>query len=219
MALNRRRMQFLLNAGALLVLLASLFAQPVQAFALGDTNGQPTLPNFSEFSNSVLNGRADHARGVYVPHRFAMPIVQQPYGSPGYVSGEDGLVTQFRMANQYGNVGLLAHNYLAGEEFYKLEVGDEVRLIHGDGRVEFFAVSEILLYQALQPHSVYSSFRDLKTDEVLPVEKMFKRVYFGDRHITFQTCIEKDGNESWGRLFIIAIPKAEYEKLDPLYDM
>jgi hypothetical protein len=39
---------------------------------------------------------------------------------------------------------------------------------------------------------------------------MFKRVYFGDRHVTFQTCIEKDGALSWGRLFIIAVPKTEY---------
>jgi hypothetical protein len=38
---------------------------------------------------------------------------------------------------------------------------------------------------------------------------MFKRVYFGDRHLTFQTCIAKDGEASWGRLFVIAVPKPE----------
>jgi hypothetical protein len=219
MALNNRRTQFILNAGILFLLLASMFAQPAYAFALGSTDGEAVLPNFSEFSNSVQNGRADLARGVYVPNHFALPITQQPYGSPGYVSSENDTLTQFRMANQYGNVGLLAHNYLAGQAFSELEVGDEVRLVHGDGTVEYFVVSEILSYQALQPNSVYSSFRDLETDEVLSVEKMFKRVFFGDRHVTFQTCIEKEGNLSWGRLFIIAIPKTEFEKLDPLYDM
>lgn len=219
MALDNRRRQFILNAGILFLLLASLFSQPVSAFALGTTDGEAVLPNFSEFSNSVQNGRADHAGGVYVPNQFALPIVQQPYGSPGFVSSYDDILTQFRMANQYGNVGLLAHNYLAGQAFFELEVGNEVRLVHGDGKVEYFVVSEILQYQALQPNSVYSSFRDLNTDEVLSVEQMFKRVFFGDRHITFQTCIEQDGNLSWGRLFVIAIPKAEYEKLDPLYDL
>jgi hypothetical protein len=219
MVLNHRRFQFILNAGVLFLLLASILVQPMHVFALGGTDGEKTIPNFSDFSNSVQTGRADHATGVYVRDQFALPIVQQPYGSPGFVSSENDTLTQFRMANQYGNVGLLAHNYLAGQAFSELEVGDEVRLVHGDGAVEYFVVSEILSYQALQPNSVYSSFRDLRTDEVLSVEKMFKRVFFGDRHITFQTCIVKDGNLSWGRLFIIAIPKAEFEKLDPLYDM
>lgn len=219
MALNNRRTQLILNAGILLLLLASVFAQPMRAFALGSTDGEAVLPSFSEFSSSVQNGRADHVSGVYVPNHFALPIVQQPYGSPGFVSSYNDILTQFRMANQYGSVGLLAHNYLAGQEFFDLEVGNEVRLVHGDGKVEYFVVTEILEYQAMQPNSVYSSFRDLETEEVLSVEQMFKRVFFGDRHVTFQTCIEKDGNLSWGRLFIIAIPKSEYEKLSPLYDM
>src|SRR5262245_13463790 len=134
MALGPRNKQFLLNAGILLVLLASILSQPVTAFALGDADAQ-TLPNFSDFSLSVQNGRADDAAGVYVTNQFALPVVQQPYGSPGYVSREDGNVTQFRMANQYGNVGLLAHNFLSGKAFFDLEIGDEVRLVHGDGRV------------------------------------------------------------------------------------
>lgn len=219
MALNNRRTQFILNAGILFLLLASVFARPVSAFALGTTDGEAVLPNFSEFSNSVQNGRADQASGVYIPNRFALPIVQQPYGSPGFVSSYNDILTQFRMANQYGNVGLLAHNYLSGQAFFELEVGDEVRLVHGDGTVEYFVISEVLQYQAMQPNSVYSSFRDLDTEEVLSVEQMFKRVFFGDRHITFQTCIERDGDLSWGRLFVIAIPKADYQQLDPLYDM
>jgi hypothetical protein len=219
MAFHHRSRHDLLNAGALLLLLASLLTQPVSAFALGGEDDTDSLPLFSEFSLSVQNGRADHVRGVYVPNQFALPVVQQPFDSPGFVSGEDDLVTQFRMANKYGNVGLLAHNYLSGRMFIDLEVGDEVRLVHGDGTVEYFIVSEILRYQALQPHSPHSSFRSLEDGQILTVEKMFKRVFFGDRHVTFQTCIEKDGELSWGRLFILAIPKKEHEALDPLYDM
>ena len=30
--------------------------------------------------------------------------------------------------------------------------------------------------------------------------------YDGDAHVTFQTCILQDGNSSWGRLFVTAIP-------------
>jgi len=219
MALTHRKTHVLLHAGFLLFLFASLVVQPAQVFALGGNGQSGDMPNFSDFSNAVQNGRADHGRGVYVPNVFALPVVQQPFGSPGFVSNESDLLTQFRMANQYGNVGLLAHNYLAGQDFFELTVGDEVRLVHGDGSVEYFVVSEILRYQALQPHSAYSSFRNLQDDQILSVEKMFKRVFFGDRHVTFQTCIEKDGELSWGRLFIIAIPKAEYERHDPRYDM
>jgi len=38
---------------------------------------------------------------------------------------------------------------------------------------------------------------------------MFKRVYTGDRHVTFQTCIYAEGTSSWGRLFVVAVPKTD----------
>jgi len=215
MALKNRKTRILVNTGILLALLASLLLQPISARAMGDADAIG-LPNFSEFSHAVQDGRAYLLRGVYVPNVLALPVVQQPYGSPGFVSSENEQTTQFRMANSYGNVGLLAHNYLSGQTFFELKVGDEVRLVYGDGKMELFVVTEVLRYQALQPNSSYSSFRNLDKDEVLSAEKMFKRVYFGNRHVTFQTCIEQDGVLSWGRLFIIAIPKAEYEELDPL---
>ena len=218
MAHNHRNKYVFLNTGILLLLLASLLARPVPALALGGTDGAGSLPKFSEFSRSVQNGRADQVRGVYIPNQFALPVVQQPSGSPAFVSSETNLLTQFRMANQYGSVGLLAHNYLSGRFFFELEVGDEVRLVRGDGKVEYFVVSEILRYEALQPHSPYSSFRSLENGRILSVEKMFKRMFQGERHVTFQTCIEKDGELSWGRLFVIAIPRADFEALDPLND-
>lgn len=215
MALKNQMARVVINTSILVGMLVSLFFSPMSVLAVGNADVE-VLPNFSEFSNAVQDGRADLVRGVYVPNVLALPVVQQPYGSPGFVSRENEETTQFRMANSYGNIGLLAHNYLSGKSFFDLEVGNEVRLVYGDGKVETFIVAEVLRYQALQPHSVHSSFRDLKTDEVLSVEKMFKRVYLGDRHVTFQTCIEQDGELSWGRLFVLAIPKAEYEELLPL---
>jgi hypothetical protein len=202
------------NASLLLVILASLWLNPTAVLAMDDaTREAAALPAFSEFSASVQDGRADLARGVYVPGVLAMPIVQQPYGNSRFLSSEENVITQYRTASQYGTTGLLAHNYLAGTSFFDLQTGDEVRLVYGDGRVEFFVVYEILRYEALQPNSPYSSFRNLATDEVFSVEKVFKRVFFSDGNITFQTCIEKDGNLIWGRLFVIAVPKVEYERL------
>ncbi|MCC7187931.1 MAG: hypothetical protein IT312_04245 [Anaerolineales bacterium] len=212
MALKNSIARTFIMAGILLVTLASLCLNPTVALALGGADAT-ALPAFSEFSTSVQDGRADLPRGVYVPNVLAFPIVQQPYGYGSFLSSETEQVTQFRMASQYGTTALLAHNYLAGASFFDLEVGDEVRLVYGDGKVEYFVVSEILQYQALQPNSPYSSFRNLANDEVLSVERMFKRVFVSDGNVAFQTCIEKDGLTTWGRLFVIAIPRAEHERL------
>jgi hypothetical protein len=43
---------------------------------------------------------------------------------------------------------------------------------------------------------------------VMTARQVFKRVYAGERHVTFQTCIERLGNRSWGRLFVLAVPAA-----------
>ena len=184
-----------------------MFFNHVSVLAMGNNNAP--LPHFNDFSQVVRNGKADLLGGVYVPNVLALPVVQQPTGNSGYVSNNDGQVTQFGMASRYGNVGLLAHNYLSGKMFSQLAVGQEVRLIYGDGKVEYFIVKEILQYQALQPNSQWSSFRDLKDNTVLTAEQMFKRVYTGDRHVTFQTCIYAEGTSSWGRLFVVAVPKTD----------
>jgi len=207
MKLNTQTIRTSLNATLLFVLLACLLFNPVPAQAFGNVEA---LPNFREFSKSVQNNEASVLRGVYVPDVLAFPIIQQPIGNAGYVSPTDGEITQFGMASQFGNVGLLAHNNLSGRFFPKLAVGQEVRLVYGNGKVEYFVITQILQFQALQPTSPYSAFRALSNDENLTAEQLFKKVYRGDRHVTFQTCIEANGNLSWGRLFVIAEPRPQY---------
>jgi len=200
------------SASLLLAIFASLFYRPFPTYALGTID---TLPTLADFSKSVQNGDASLLRGVYVDNLFALPIIQQPSGSPAFVSRNDGEITQFGMAGQYGNIGLLAHNDLSGKLFPALSTGKQVHLIYGDGKIESFVVTEVFRYQALQPNSPYSSFRNMeKNDETVTAQQLFERAYLGDHHVTFQTCIEAYGNSSWGRLFIIAIPKADYLSLD-----
>ena len=147
---------------------------------------------------------------VHFEDSLVFPIVQQPTGKPNFVSKNAGEITQFSSASDYGNIGLLAHNYLSGKAFFRLTVGEEIDLVYEDGKTEAFVVSEILKYEALDPKSPFSSFRNLTNhDEILSAQEMFQRAYEGDRHITFQTCISKDGNASWGRLFVVAVPKAD----------
>jgi hypothetical protein len=200
----------------LLAFLSCLFLNPVSALALGDSGA--SLPSFAEFTKTVQNREANVLRGVYVPEILALPVTQQPADNAGYVANKTGEATQFGMAAKFGNVGLLAHNHLSGSLFTQLAIGQEVRLVYGNGAVEYFVISEIMQYQALQPTSLYSSFRDLNTNEMLTAEEVFNKVYRGERHVTFQTCIASAESLSWGRLFIIAVPKTQMTSME-LFDL
>jgi hypothetical protein len=166
--------------------------------------------DFRDFSNTFEKGGTDTLLGVYIANTLALPIVQQPAGDSNYVSSKMGEATQFSTASQYGNIGLLAHNFLSGKYFSKLVLGQEVRLVFDDGHVEYFVINEILRYKALEPGNPYSNFQNLSIpDEVLSAGEMFARAYAGKYHVTFQTCIAADGSSSWGRLFVVAVPKSK----------
>lgn len=205
MTLNAQTIRNTRHTSIFLAIFLSLFNTPLTTLAMGNTLA---LPGFIDFSKSIQNGTKD-LRGVYIADLLALPVIQQPASNAAFVSASDHEITQFGMASQYGNVGLLAHNTLSGKSFSQLMVGQEIRLVYGNGKVEYFIVTEILRYQATQPTSPYSSFRNIDKDETLTTEQMFKRVYLGDRHVTFQTCISANGNSSWGRLFVIAMPKPQ----------
>lgn len=166
----------------------------------------PQMPSREAFIASVANGQASVVRGVYVPGEFAFPVRQQPADNPAYVVAENGVVTQFASAAALGVTGLLAHNYLAGADFFQLTEGQDVQIVNGDGTVKLYRVTGLYRYQALDPYSPYSSFVDLSTGETKPVGEVFNGVYGGGDHVTFQTCIENNGISSWGRLFVIATP-------------
>ncbi|MBC7877496.1 MAG: hypothetical protein H7Y59_10030 [Anaerolineales bacterium] len=190
-----------LFASALLCIVLCVFAFPTQAYA--KDNAFPTL---TEFVETVKDGHANTLRGIYISNVIALPIMQQPYGNPGFVSNTDSVLTQFSMASEVGNLGLLAHNHLAGKSFSDIKPNDQIVLIYGDGHTESFLVDNTMQYQALSPLSPYSQFKDLETESILSAEDLFREVYRGEYHLTLQTCIDNEGNASWGRLFIIAKP-------------
>ena len=200
-----KSIRYLLTTSILLILL-SLMMPTGNVHAMSDGRDGTSLPGLDAFTRLVGNGQPDELRGVYIPGILAAPIVQQPDGRDDFVSPWQNYVTQFGMASQFGSTGLLAHNYLAGESFYHLRQGQEIHLVFGDGRIETFVVSEILRFQALDPLSISSSFMDLDTQGRLTYVDLFARVYNQPGQIVFQTCIEQDGNTSWGRLFVIAGP-------------
>jgi len=185
-------------------------AQPISFDTLQDV-GQPqlqvskTIP-VNDFVQTLIDGNVNTIRGLYVDNKFAFPVVQQPSGNAGFVSTTEDVITDFSMPRKYGVTGLLAHNYLAGVEFFTLEIGDLVQVVYGDGSIQMYRVSDIQSYQALSPNSASSNFVDLATSEKLTANQLFKRVYMGEHHLTLQTCIQQGSEDSWGRLFVIADP-------------
>jgi hypothetical protein len=158
------------------------------------------------FIDTVADGTAGVVRGIYVEDQFEFPVIQQPSGQPGYVSSQSNVVTEFAMAKQNGVTGILAHNYLAGADFFNLQDGDVIQVVYGDGLIQQYEIIEVLEYQALSPNSPTSAFIDLETDEQLSATQLFNRVYTGSHHLTMQTCIQVGSEDSWGRLFLIAEP-------------
>ena len=183
-----------------------LFSLSISVFPTHAADLPASTPDFSSFADSVKDGQVGVLRGVYIQGLFALQVVQQPSKVPTYVSASQGVATEFQSAKEAGNIGLLAHNYLAGKDFSSLSKGQEVRVVFGDGKIEKYRVEIILRYQTLEPRSTTSNFLNLDTGERLTSTQLFAKVYKGARHITFQTCIDKDGELSWGRLFVIAEP-------------
>lgn len=169
---------------------------------------QPRPDRFQFINQVALDGNADSVVGVFHPKILRAAVIQQPNNSPGYVSSKEGVLTQFRMADRFGVTALLAHNYLAGQAFFKIETGDILTIVYGNGNTLAYRVNEIQQYQALSPNSPYSKFVDLAHPDqrVMTATDLFNKIYTNRGSLVLQTCIENNGDLSWGRLFILATP-------------
>lgn len=187
-----------------------IFIQPTSNNTLDGEEpvGDPLYdPGLHVFTNLVTTGQAQYFTGVYVNSQLNFNIVQQPSGNAGYITSDENAITEFRLARDYGSIGLLAHNYLAGQDFDQLSLNQQVVLVRGDGQLQLYTIVKIERYQALSPNSPYSNFLNLDNpDEILTAAQLFYHVYDQDNALVFQTCIEKDSELSWGRLFITAVP-------------
>lgn len=173
---------------------------------LAIAEGLEISPALQKFINEVTDGEAEAVRGVHVPGVLSLPVVQQPQKNPAYVSEQNDTVTQFQSAVQYGVTGLLAHNYLSGELFYDIRIGQEVIIVMGDGAMREYRVTGIYTFKKLSPDSLRSSLIDLSDGKTLTSSQAFSRFYKGDHKVTFQTCLEGEGKLNWGLTFIVAEP-------------
>lgn len=169
----------------------------------------PAFPSLSQFVASVTSP-GQEVVGVYVPQRMALRVVQQPAGNSEFVAPIPNAVTQFEPAAEFGALGLLAHNNLAGENFQYLGAGDRTAIVYGDGTIREFQVTMIRHFQALNPNDPFSDFLDIDNGGgQLSSTDVFNQVYTQKDTVVFQTCIAKGASRSWGRLFVIASAAAQ----------
>ena len=180
---------------------------PASASASGNVFPFYELSNQESNLDSAKTERADVLRELYIDNLITLQIVQQPVGNSNFVTQLSNSVTEYKTASDFGTVGLLAHNYLAGQYFFHISPGQEIELVYEDNRTKSFVVTDIQRYQALLPNSPSSDFTDLSTGETFTASQLFKKVYKNQTgHLVLQTCIKAQQNPSWGRLFIIAEP-------------
>lgn len=166
-----------------------------------------------DFIDNVKTGDRKSVVGVYVPGVLALPVNQQPTGQAGFVTREPDTSTQFSLARQYGTVGILAHNDLAGAKFSGIQLDEYAIIVYGDGHIEYYQIDEVQKYQALSPTSTFSDFVNLADPaERLTASQLFSRIYTPGNRLVFQTCIEAYGDPSWGRMFIIGRPATQQVK-------
>jgi hypothetical protein len=182
----------------------TIAATKVSAAIISTPSGERAT--FEQFLKSVAGKNSNQVTGVYVPEHFALPVLQQPAGNAGFVATQDQTVTQFSTPKAYGTTGFLAHNFLSGKKFFDLHIGNEVFVVHGNGQQEKYRIAKIERYQALSPESPTSNFIDLADPKktVVSVNQVFEKIYTQPNRVVFQTCIEANGNASWGRIFVIA---------------
>jgi hypothetical protein len=184
------------------LILAVVFSSTALSFV--PVTGVPSLEIASAQHETTA---ATTAAKVDLAGAFFYNVIQQPKGKAGFVSAETDKLTQFSLASKFGSQGFLAHNYLAGSTFTYLVVGSQITVTYDDGHRMTYEVKEIRHLQAIKPNSPTTSFLDLdQNNEKLTAKQVFMQTYGVKDRLVLQTCIAKDKELSWGRLFIIATP-------------
>jgi hypothetical protein len=193
------------TAKVMTLALTPTFSVPAQPI-LETASASASLPSLAEFIQQVKDGQSSLVRGLYVSHVMALRVVPQPQGDSGFISAEDGTATLFQTASFYGVTGLLAHNFLAGRDFFRLSNGQELDVIYGDGQVKRYQVSKFDDFQRLSINDLRSNFMELSSGLEKTADQVFADFYEGSPHLILQTCIERNGEWNWGVRFVTADP-------------
>lgn len=182
-------------------------AIPVTGMEPFETRDEEYLSDFQTLQEKIDSHQ--YLAGLFAPNLFAFPVISQPENNTAYVSSQPGVLTSFSLAEKRGSIGLLAHNTLAGKNFSLLTAGN-ILGFYKNGSIQWYRVEKIHRFQALEPNSPTSNFRDLDHPErVLSASELFHEIYAQPGKLILQTCIARGQTDSWGRLFIVASPVSE----------
>jgi hypothetical protein len=144
---------------------------------------------------------------IVFPNSPPIPTVPQPSGDYAWVSKDSNALTEFSMSKDwYGIPTYGAHNYEIGKYISKLNIGDTIAFQEGTpqrGGGYAKKVTGVRRFQAERPRDYLSPLIDLDTGKKYTSTELSKEIYKNKKGTVFQTCIEKDGNINWGRLFVI----------------
>ncbi len=169
---------------------------PVTGPAAADAYAPAFVDAFAAADKSALK-----VTRVVVPGVFDYSVVQ----SGNSVPSSAGVLGQYASAAKKNNIGLLAHNYLAGSSFFLLSRGMDVQVYYSNGQMKTFTITNVLRFQATNPADFGDAFLDAAGKEI-SATSVFNRAYKGGG-LTFQTCINANGVSTWGLLFVQAVPK------------
>jgi hypothetical protein len=190
-----------------IILILAISYSPIPVGALGSSVTISRSPNLPSITGSDENKEAGILSKISIENLVTLGIVRQPFGNSAFVTPVPGYVTEYQTALNYGTIGLLAHNYLAGQYFFQISSGQRITLTYSDQTTKSFVVTQIQQYQALSPNSASSDFIDLNSGKLLTASQLFRKIYKDQTgNLVLQTCIYADQNPTWGRLFIVAEP-------------
>jgi hypothetical protein len=98
---------------------------------------------------------------------------------------------------RYASNVLIAHNSNDGQYFDEINVGNLVRYYNGEWKD--YRVTEVLRYRAIPSDSLAPTLFDGAWHSTAWV---YGNIY--NKSLILQTCIYKDGDWQWGRLFVVA---------------
>ncbi|MDZ7843342.1 MAG: hypothetical protein U5K99_00840 [Anaerolineales bacterium] len=213
----------LITFGAAIILILQAFSSPlIPVTGIPERNQAAAqvflaVPSGVESIQRSTGSTGEQIVRVEAPGHFSYSVVKQPQNNPGFVSSRPDTLTLFNLAERYGTTGFLAHNDLAGKKFVDLQTEERINLFYNTQKESSYRIISIRKFQALSPNSPYSDFIDLQDGRQYSASELFLEIYGPGDRLVIQTCLENNGNLTWGRMFVTAVEVPAVEKVPAKY--
>ena len=183
-----------------ILLLVAAITSSTQAAILPTALPVTGIATIPDSTAQLAKNGVGKVTSVSVGNTYSFSVTQFGNSVPS-----DGSLGQYAGAASKKNIGLLAHNYLAGAAFASFWIGAEIKVTLSDGSTKTFVINNVMRYQATDPNDFSKPFIDSNGKQI-STRALFNRAYKRGG-LTFQTCIAGNGSSTWGLLFVLAVPK------------